>query len=140
MSTTPLSKFKEHELQGPRTSLSFRAERITVALIAHLRVNLIETPDNDEASPGADRSDNEDAGFEYVKANTIPNWHACDPDQMLQLEDGGVVVDARLRVYGIDNLGVTDRSTPLPYVNILGSVHMIAENGAELIREDYDGG
>lgn len=30
-------------MQGPRTSLSFRAERITVALIAHLRVNLIET-------------------------------------------------------------------------------------------------
>ena len=59
---------------------------------------------------------------------------------MLRLEDGGVVVDARLRVYGIDNLGVIDRSTLLPDANILGPVHMIAEQGvekgAELIRED----
>ncbi|KAJ0117444.1 choline dehydrogenase [Diaporthe amygdali] len=98
-------------------------------------------PNNGEVSPGVENvsDDDEDAIFEYVKANTFPNWHASGTVQMLPLEDGGVV-DPRLRVYGVDSLRVIDCSVMpiLPDVNILASVYMIAEKGSELIREDWD--
>lgn len=56
---------------------------------------------------------------------------------MLPLEDGGVV-DPRLRVYGVEGLRVIDCSVipVLPDVNILASIYMIAEKGAEMIKED----
>lgn len=90
-------------------------------------------------SPGAAISDDdEEAIFEYVKASTIPNWHASGTNQMLPLEDGGVV-DSRLRVYGVKNLRVIDCSIipVLPDVNIAASVFMIGEKGAQLIQEDW---
>lgn len=96
-------------------------------------------PNHGEVSPGeAIADDDEDAIFEYVKASTIPNWHASGTLQMLPLEDGGVV-DPRLRVYGIDSLRVIDCSIipVLPDVNIVGPVFMIGEKGAELVREDW---
>ncbi|WZH39179.1 alcohol dehydrogenase [Fusarium acuminatum] len=95
---------------------------------------------NGEVSPGAAvADDDEDAIFEYVKANSIPNWHAAGTNQMLPEADGGVV-DARLRVYGVDGLRVVDCSIipVLPDVNIVGPVFMIGEKGAELIREDWN--
>ena len=96
-------------------------------------------PFNGEVSPGeAISDDDDDAIFEYVKANTIPNWHASGTNQMLPLEDGGVVVP-RLKVYGVDGLRIVDCSIIpiLPDVNIVGPVFMIGEKGAELIREDW---
>ncbi|KAM0302774.1 hypothetical protein ACHAPM_004777 [Fusarium culmorum] len=95
---------------------------------------------NGEVSPGtAVEDDDEDAIFDYVKANTIPNWHASGTNQMLPEADGGVV-DPRLRVYGVDGLRIVDCSIipVLPDVNIVGPVFMIGEKGAELIREDWD--
>ncbi|KAL8366392.1 hypothetical protein RB595_004933 [Gaeumannomyces hyphopodioides] len=92
-----------------------------------------------ELSPGSAVADDDDeAIWEYVKSNTIPNWHASGTNQMLPLDDGGVV-DPRLRVYGIDKLRVVDCSIipVLPDVNILGPVYMLAEKGAQLIREDW---
>lgn len=91
-------------------------------------------------SPGIAVEDgDEDAIFDYVKANTIPNWHASGTNQMLPEADGGVV-DPRLRVYGVDGLRIVDCSIipVLPDVNIVGPVFMIGEKGAELIREDWD--
>lgn len=96
-------------------------------------------PNNGEISPGSDVSDDdEDSIFEYVKANTIPNWHASGTNRMLPLKDGGVV-DPRLRVHGVKNLRIVDCSIIpfLPDVNILGPVYMIAEKGAQMIREDW---
>ncbi|RGP72472.1 alcohol dehydrogenase [Fusarium sporotrichioides] len=95
---------------------------------------------NGEVSPGAAVEDgDDDAIFDYVKANTIPNWHASGTNQMLPEADGGVV-DPRLRVYGVDGLRIVDCSIipVLPDVNIVGPVFMIGEKGAELIREDWD--
>lgn len=82
--------------------------------------------------------DDDDAIFEYVKENTIPNWHASGTVQMLPLDQGGVV-DHRLRVHGVGNLRVIDCSIipVLPDVNIVGPVFMIGEKGAELVREDW---
>ncbi|QSS60612.1 glucose-methanol-choline oxidoreductase:GMC oxidoreductase, partial [Histoplasma capsulatum] len=92
-----------------------------------------------EVSPGPSvSSDDDDAIFEYIKANTIPNWHASATTQMRPLEDGGVV-DPRLKVYGIQNLRVADSSIIplLPDVNIQGPVFMIGEKAAQMIREDW---
>lgn len=82
--------------------------------------------------------DDEEGIFDYIRENTIPNWHASGTVQMLPLEDGGVV-DPRLRVYGVDNLRVIDCSIipVLPDVNIVGPVFMIGEKGADLVREDW---
>ncbi|KAM0270233.1 hypothetical protein ACHAQH_009515 [Verticillium albo-atrum] len=93
-------------------------------------------PNNGEVSPGAAISDDDDeAIFEYVKANTIPNWHASGTARMRREDDGGVV-DARLKPYGVDGLRIVDCSIipVLPDVNIVGPVFMIGEKGAQLIR------
>ncbi|KAF2021356.1 GMC oxidoreductase [Aaosphaeria arxii CBS 175.79] len=93
-----------------------------------------------EISPGsAVADDDDDAILDYIRANTIPNWHASGTNQMLPIEDGGVV-DPRLRVYGVDGLRVIDCSIipVLPDVNILASIYMIAEKGAEMIKEDWN--
>lgn len=97
-------------------------------------------PDHGEVSPGAAAvaEDDEDAVLAYVRQNTIPNWHASGTNQMLPEADGGVV-DPRLRVYGVDGLRVVDCSIIpiLPDVNIVASVYMVGEKGADLIREDW---
>jgi choline dehydrogenase len=50
------------------------------------------------------------------------------------------VVNPRLQVYGVDSLRVIDCSIVpvLPDVNILASIYMIAEKGAEMIKEDWE--
>lgn len=54
-------------------------------------------------------------------------------------QDAGGVVDARLRVYGVTGLRVVDASTfPLiPDANIQAAVYMLAERGADIIKEDW---
>ncbi len=94
---------------------------------------------NGEVSPGAAVStDDDNAILEYVKATSIPNWHASGTNQMRPLAEGGVA-DPRLRVYGMDALRVIDCSIIplLPDVNIQGPVFMIGEKGAQMIREDW---
>ncbi|KAI0584268.1 Choline dehydrogenase [Pyrenophora tritici-repentis] len=95
-------------------------------------------PNSGEVSPGpAVADDDHEAILKYVKANTIPNWHATGTVRMLP-EDKGGVVDERLRVYGVDGLRVIDCSIVpiLPDANILASIYMVAEKGADMVRED----
>ncbi|KAF1936827.1 glucose-methanol-choline oxidoreductase-like protein [Clathrospora elynae] len=96
-------------------------------------------PFNGEVSPGAEVADDDDEAIvAYIKANTIPNWHATGTVRMLPKDDGGVV-DSRLRVYDVEGLRVIDCSIIplLPDVNIVAAVYMVAEKGAEMIREDW---
>lgn len=95
-----------------------------------------------EISPGPDVSDDDEQRiFEYVKATTIPNWHASGTNQMMPQDRGGVV-DPQLRVYGVESLRVIDCSIlpRLPDVNILGPVYMVAEKGAEMLRQEWGDG
>ncbi|KIX06072.1 uncharacterized protein Z518_04046 [Rhinocladiella mackenziei CBS 650.93] len=99
-------------------------------------------PNHGEVCPGFDdvpADADDDTIFQYVIANTIPNWHASGTCQMLPERDGGVV-DARLRVYGIQGLRVCDVSIVprLPDVNVQGPVFMIGEKGAEIFKEDWN--
>ncbi|KAH8892594.1 glucose-methanol-choline oxidoreductase [Thozetella sp. PMI_491] len=96
-------------------------------------------PHNGEVAPGASvDDDDDDAIFEYIKATTVPNWHASGTNRMLPRENGGVV-DPRLRVYGTSGLRVVDSSImpTVPDVNIQGPVFMVGEHGAKIIREDW---
>lgn len=130
------------EETGTDRAIAIESFRDLRRILAHPELSQYTVgPNNGEVSPGVENvsDDDEDAIFEYVKANTFPNWHASGTVRMLPLEDGGVV-DPRLRVYGIDSLRVIDCSVMpiLPDVNIVGAVYMVAEKGAELIKEDWD--
>lgn len=130
------------EETGTDRAVAIESFRELRRILAHPELSQYTVgPNNGEVSPGVENvsDDDEDAIFEYVKANTFPNWHASGTVQMLPLEDGGVV-DPRLRVYGVDSLRVIDCSILpiLPDVNILASVYMVAEKGAEMIKEDWD--
>lgn len=96
-------------------------------------------PNAGEVSPGAAIADDDhEKILDYVKANTMPNWHATGTNRMLPEKDGGVV-SPRLQVYGVDGLRVVDCSIVpvLPDANIVASIYMVAEKGAEMIREDW---
>ncbi|ROT39605.1 alcohol dehydrogenase [Sodiomyces alkalinus F11] len=121
-------------------AIAIQAFKYLRKILAHPELDKFTNgPHHGEVSPGpAVSDDDEDAIFEYIKANTIPNWHASATNRMLPLEDGGVV-DPRLRVYGVGGLRVVDCSIipVLPDVNIVGPVFMIGEKGAEMIRQDW---
>ncbi|KAK2805318.1 hypothetical protein FQN50_006219 [Emmonsiellopsis sp. PD_5] len=120
--------------------MSIQSFKYLRKILAHPALSSLTVgPNNGEVSPGAAVSnDDDDAIFEYIKANTIPNWHASATTRMMPLEAGGVV-DPRLRVYGIQNLRIVDSGIIplLPDVNIQGPVFMIGEKGAQMIREDW---
>ncbi|KAF4342456.1 glucose-methanol-choline oxidoreductase:gmc oxidoreductase [Fusarium beomiforme] len=123
-------------------AIAINAFRDARKILAHPALaNLTVGPDNGEVAPGVSNisSDDDDAIFEYIKATTVPNWHASGTNRMLPLEDGGVV-DPRLRVYGVQGLRVIDSSImpTVPDVNIAGPVYMLGEHGAAMIKQDWD--
>lgn len=68
----------------------------------------------------------------------VPNWHASGTCVMLPKDKKGVV-NPKMQVYGTKGLRVVDVSTfgRLPDINLVGSVYMVAEMGADIIRKDY---
>lgn len=123
-------------------AIAIKAFKDLRKLIAHPAMSQYSVgPDNGEVCPGLDKVSedaDDDTIFDYIKANTIPNWHASGTCQMLPEEDGGVV-NSRLQVYGVEGLRVIDVSIipVLPDVNVVGPVYMLAERGAEILKEDY---
>ncbi|RBR17406.1 hypothetical protein FVER53590_11901 [Fusarium verticillioides] len=123
-------------------AIAINAFRDARKILAHSAfANMTVGPDYGEVAPGVSNvaSDDDEAIFEYIKATTVPNWHASGTNRMLPLEDGGVV-DSRLRVYGVQGLRVIDSSImpTVPDVNIAGPVYMLGEHGATMIKEDWD--
>ncbi len=88
-----------------------------------------------ERHPGPEiRSDAEiDA---YVRATSITAHHPLGTCKMGPAGDSGAVVDAELRVHGVEGLRVVDASVMPDLVggNINAPVMMIAEKAADLIR------
>jgi choline dehydrogenase len=72
---------------------------------------------------------------DFVKKAAISSWHPVGTRAMLPKDEGGVV-DERLRVYGVRNLGVVDDSIMPLHVrgNIASAVYVIAERAADMIR------
>jgi choline dehydrogenase len=76
-----------------------------------------------------------DQAKEFVRANTVTEYHPVGTCAMLSREKGGVV-DEELRVHGTRNLRVCDASIFPLHVqgNIVSLVYAVAEKGADLIR------
>jgi len=92
-----------------------------------------------EDSPGdACRADNEIREYLHNAANTF-----CHPSGSCKMgQDAMAVVDERLRVRGIESLRVIDASImpALPSAGPAPAVFMIAEKGADLIKEGQSPG
>lgn len=76
-----------------------------------------------------------------VRQYTMTIYHMSGTCKMAPPSDPGAVVDARLRVYGVQGLRVVDASVmpTIPSGNINAPVIMIAEKAADLIKEDWRG-
>lgn len=75
----------------------------------------------------------------YVKHFTFTIYHYSGTCKMGPKTDRSAVVDNRLRVHGVKNLRVIDASI-MPEImsgHPNGPVFMIAEKGADMIKEDY---
>ncbi|RYO84414.1 hypothetical protein DL764_009339 [Monosporascus ibericus] len=95
-------------------------------------------PGGRRAQPGDARVDTLERAKEYIRQTALTDNHPVGTCAMLPREKGGVV-DARLRVYGVEGLRVVDSSImPLiPRANIQTSVYAVAEKAADLIKEDH---
>jgi choline dehydrogenase-like flavoprotein len=93
----------------------------------------------EEYLPGAQIRDDDEAALERAAGDigtTI--FHPVGTARMGRDDDPRAVVDARLRVIGIDGLRVIDASV-MPSItsgNTNSPTMMIAEKGAEMVRED----
>jgi choline dehydrogenase len=72
---------------------------------------------------------------EFVKANTVTEYHPIGTCAMLPKEKGGAV-DDQLRLYGTSNIRVADASIFPLHVqgNIVSLVYALAEKAADLIK------
>ncbi|KAG9028651.1 hypothetical protein FS837_003826 [Tulasnella sp. UAMH 9824] len=78
---------------------------------------------------------------DVIRSRVETGYHPSCTARMAPLEDGGVV-DARLRVYGVQGLRVVDASVQPEIVSghTAGPTIGIAEKAADLIKGDYPGG
>ncbi len=90
-----------------------------------------------ELAPGRDVASDE-ALLAYARQCVMTAYHQSATCKMGRREDAMAVVDARLRVHGIDGLRVIDASI-MPRVvsgNTNAPTMMIAEKGAQMVLED----
>ncbi|KAL9113885.1 MAG: hypothetical protein Q9227_002019 [Pyrenula ochraceoflavens] len=83
--------------------------------------------------------DDLEAAKEYITRTMISGWHPVGTCAMKPLESGGVV-DARLRIHGVQNLRVVDASV-MPLItrgDTQATVYAVAERAADIIKEDHD--
>lgn len=76
-----------------------------------------------------------------LRAHADTEYHVCGTARMGPADDPMAVVDARLRVRGIDGLRIADASV-MPTItsnNIHAAVIMIGERCADLIRTSASG-
>jgi choline dehydrogenase len=87
-----------------------------------------------ETRPGPATDDSDDALLAYLKASGQTSWHPIGTCRMGR--DETAVVDARLRVHGIDGLRVADSSVmpTMPSSNTNAASIAIGEKAADLIR------
>ncbi|MGC2411785.1 MAG: GMC oxidoreductase, partial [Stellaceae bacterium] len=88
-----------------------------------------------ELAPGADKQSDADLDA-YIRATAATAHHPLGTCKMGPRSDRMAVVDAELRVNGVDGLRVVDASVMPDLVggNINAPVIMIAERAADLIR------
>ncbi|ALC48839.1 Eo [Drosophila busckii] len=84
--------------------------------------------------------DSDDYWLCHIRHMFLGAWHAVGSCRMATRNDPRGVVDERLRVFGVQGLRVVDASI-MPEItagNTNAPAMMIAEQGARMIREDYN--
>jgi choline dehydrogenase len=117
-------------------------QRITLAGLRLAR-KILERPElanyyDYETLPGLNvQSDDELLDFARRRGNT--GYHVVGTTKMGRKEDITAVVDAELKVHGLQGLRVIDASImpTLPSANTFASTIAIAEKGADIILNDY---
>lgn len=97
-------------------------------------------PRDDHADKNCNVEEQKEDFTAWVRDSTLTDWHPVGTCAMGRKGDGGVV-DARLRVHGVRGLRVVDASVmPLQIsAHIQATVYAIAEKGAAMILEDWEG-
>ncbi|KAI6819895.1 alcohol oxidase, partial [Hortaea werneckii] len=74
---------------------------------------------------------------QYLRENIGTTWHSLGTCKMAPREQGGVV-DAKLNVYGVQNLKVVDLSIPPGNVgaNTANTAYVVGEKGANIIMRE----
>lgn len=88
-----------------------------------------------ETLPGA-QCQSDDELLDFARRYGVSSYHLNGTARMGPAGDGGAVVDAQLRVHGLDGLRVADSSVmpSMPSANICAATMMIGEKAADLIR------
>lgn len=114
-----------------------------VAYIAKFLRTIAQTPPMSyawtaEYEPGLDVVGTDEDWLEYARSNMASIWHPVGTCAMLPKEDGGVV-DAELKVYGVQRLRVVDASIMPALVSghIQSGVYGIAERAAQIVAEEW---
>ena len=91
-----------------------------------------------EYEPGLDVVDTDEDWLNYARSNMASIWHPVGTCAMLPKEDGGVV-NAELKVYGVQRLRVVDASIMPALVSghIQSGVYGIAERAAQIVGEEW---
>ncbi len=89
----------------------------------------------DEAMPGV-QVERDDEVFDFIRRYGVSSYHLNGTARMGPAGDAGAVVDASLRVHGVERLRVVDASV-MPRItsaNTCAATMMIGEKAADLIR------
>jgi choline dehydrogenase len=78
----------------------------------------------------------DDELLDYIRRFGVSSYHVNGSCRMGPAEDTGAVVDARLRVHGLQNLRIADASVmpDIPSANTCAATMMIGEKAADLLR------
>jgi choline dehydrogenase len=88
-----------------------------------------------EIMPGPDV--NTDAEWlTFIRANAMSGYHYCGTCRMGPSGDPGAVVDAGLKVHGVEHLYVVDASVMprTPSANTMAAIYMVSEKASDLLR------
>ncbi|WP_295850529.1 GMC family oxidoreductase N-terminal domain-containing protein [uncultured Xylophilus sp.] len=90
-----------------------------------------------ESMPGV-AVQRDDELLDYIRRYGVSSYHVNGSARMGPAADAGAVVDARLRVHGLQGLRIADASVmpEIPSANTCAATMMIGEKAADLIRED----
>lgn len=115
--------------------------RVLVAAIKHLAAVFRSAPMREiiqQITLPATECRNDDEWLDYVQSYGMTSYHPAGTCKMGPRSDPMAVLDARLRLHGIDGLRVVDASMmpTQPSGNLNAGVMMIAEKAADMILED----
>ena len=80
----------------------------------------------------------DDELLDYIRRFGVSSYHVNGTARMGPADDAGAVVDARLRVHGLQGLRIADASVmpDIPSANTCAATMMIGEKAADLLLED----